>query len=188
MRRFVVAGSLSLYKVQLVLALYSTSLAFWLVGFPKPGFLFTPMEGRWQRAIKWLPHELASENFVSCCERFMLFVDVLMQRIDDLIEAEGHATLEVLAVILRRRRPGASLECIVSLAQKCILKDLHELSSRDNFAENGTANPGYFFICDLAKKPLPVHDQIFTYYHVFGPGSPEGLVGVREGACHRTGL
>ena len=55
------------------------------------------------------------EHFVCCCERFVLFINIFMQRIDDLIEAECHATLKVLAVICRSRRLGSGPEGIVDL-------------------------------------------------------------------------
>ena len=55
------------------------------------------------------------EHLEHYCIGLVLFVDVIIERIDDLIEAEGHAVLEVLRMILRVRNTSISLKCRVDL-------------------------------------------------------------------------
>ena len=55
------------------------------------------------------------EHLEHYCIGLVLFVDVIIERVDDLIEAEGHAVLEVLRMILRVRNTSISLKCRVDL-------------------------------------------------------------------------
>ena len=64
------------------------------------------------------------EHLEHYCVGLVLFVDVIIERIDDLIEAEGHAVLEVLRMILRVRNASSSSKCRVDLLEQGILEEL----------------------------------------------------------------
>ena len=57
------------------------------------------------------------EHLVGNCVRLVFLVDIVVQRIDNLVEAKSHATLEVLRAVFRVRRSSTGLERVVDLLE-----------------------------------------------------------------------
>ena len=58
-----------------------------------------------------------SEHLVGDRKRFVFLIDVVVQRVNDLVEAKSHAALIVLRMVLRVGKSGTGPERIVDLLE-----------------------------------------------------------------------
>ena len=103
-----------------------------------------------------------SKHLEHNCVWLVLLIDVIVQWVDDLVEAKSHAVLEVLRMIFRVGNASAGSKHRIDLLEQGFLKELQELASRDHRVRDHGSNPGNLLCMDFSKQPLPIRDQILA--------------------------